>query len=122
MLRTGKQAFGRSQLNHMAEINHHHLISNMTHHRQIVADKHIGQPEFFLQLGQQIQHLRADRHIKRRHRFIQHQNFGPQHQSAGDGDALTLPARKHVRITIGIFGPQTNPLHHTGNRLFALGA
>ena len=117
----GKQSGRRTRLDRMAEIDHHHLIGDMFDHRQIMADEDIGQPEFLLDIGQQVQHLRTDRHIQRRNRLVEHQNFGPQHQSARNGDALALAARKHMRIAGRMFGAQADPFHHRHNSRSAIG-
>src|SRR3546814_5996674 len=53
--------------------------------------------EFLLQVGEQVQHLRLDRDVERRHRLVEHHHVGVQHQGAGNGDALALPAGEHVR-------------------------
>ena len=57
-------------LHRPAEIHHHHLVGDVAHHRQVVADEQIGEPELVLQVHQQVQHLRLDRHVERRDRLV----------------------------------------------------
>ena len=59
-----------------------------------------------LQLRQQVQHLRADGDVERRDRLVEHEDFRPQHQRAGDGDALALAAGEHVRVAVVELRPQ----------------
>jgi hypothetical protein len=42
----------------------------MFHHRKVMRNEQEGQAEFFLQILKQVHHLRLDRDIKRRDRFI----------------------------------------------------
>ncbi len=59
--------------------------------------------EILLQLDEQVQHLRLHRDVERRDRLVQHQDVGPQHQRAGDGDAPALAAGEHMRVAVGKF-------------------
>ena len=105
----------------MAEIDHHHLIGDVAHDREVVGDEQIGELELLLQLGQQVQHLGADRHVERRHRLVQDEDLGAQHQGTRNGDALALAAREHVRVAVGEFRPQPDAGHHVGCGGAALG-
>ena len=70
----------------------------MPHHRQIVGDEQIGKAEFFLQVFEQVDDLRLDRYIQRRHRLVAHDERRLHRQRARNAHALTLPARQLVRI------------------------
>jgi len=61
-----------------------HAIADVAHHVEIVADEEIGQPEFALQIDQQIEHLRLDRLVQRGDRFIEDHQPRRQRQRAGD--------------------------------------
>ena len=65
--------------------------------------------------------MRLDGNIKGRDRFIEHEDFGIEHQGAGDGDALALAAGKHVGVAIIVFRTQTHACHHGAGSLLALG-
>ena len=54
------------------QIHHQHVVGDVAHHRQVVADEQIGQVELVLQVHHQVQHLRLDRHVQRRDRFVRH--------------------------------------------------
>ena len=49
------------------------------------------------QLHEQVQHLRLDRHVERRHRLVADQELGLHRERAGDADARALAARELVR-------------------------
>src|SRR3954452_2334978 len=67
-----------------------------------------------LQVDQQVDHLRLDRYVERRHRLVAHDQAGAQRQRAGDADALALPARELVRIVVHLVGPQSDLLEQLG--------
>ncbi len=81
----------------------------------------VGQAELLLQVGQQIQHLRLDRYVERRHRFVGDDQRRVEHQRTCNRDALALATGEHVRITLVVFGPQPDPLQHRPRSLLAFG-
>ena len=52
-------------LDDAAEIHDRHVVREIVDHREVVGDEQIGQPQFVLQLAQQIENLRLHRDIKR---------------------------------------------------------
>ena len=64
----------------------------------MVRDQHIANIVLRLQILQQVHYLRPDRNIQRRHRFVQHNHFRVERQSAGDRQPLPLPAAEFVRV------------------------
>ena len=105
MLRVVEDRVARAELDRMAEVDHHHLVGDVAHDGKIVRDEYIGEREFLLQAREQVERLGADRYVQRRHRLVEHQDLRPQHERAGDGDALALAAGEHVRVAVIIFGP-----------------
>ena len=75
-----------------------------------MGDEQVGQSQIVLQVLQQIQDLRLDRHVERRHRLVAHHQLGGQRQGAGDADALPLTAGELVRIAAGVLGRQPHAL------------
>ena len=53
-----------------AEVHHRHPVGDVLHHRQVVRDEQVGQPELLLQVLQQVQDLGLDRHVERRDRLV----------------------------------------------------
>ena len=93
----------------------------MAHHREIVADEQIGQIVLGLEVGQQVQNLGLNGNVERRHRLVEHQDFGIEHERPGNGNALALAAGKHVGVAVIIFGAETHRGHHGARPLGALG-
>ena len=54
---------GRAELDELAEIHHRDALADMRHHREIMGDEDVGQPEIALQISEQIEHVAADRHV-----------------------------------------------------------
>ena len=86
-----------------------------------MADEHIGQPELVLQIGEEVEDLRLHRQVERRHRLVEHQQRGAEDDGAGDGDALALAAREHVRIAVEVLGLQPDLLQHLHGEIAPFG-
>ena len=71
------------------------------HHREVVRDEQIGQPEPLLQVEHQVDDLRLDVDVERRDRLVGHDEIGLDRQRAGDRDALALAAGELVREARG---------------------
>ena len=67
---------------------------------QIVRDEQIRQVPLALQLLQQIQDLRLDRHVERRDRLVGDDEIRVRGERARDADALLLSAGELVRIAV----------------------
>ncbi len=106
-------------LHRPAQVHHHDVVGDVVHHAQIVRDEEVGELELDLQLAQQVQDLRLDRDVERRDRLVRHHQLRPQHQGAGDGDALALAAREHVGIAVVMLRPQADLGHHRAHLLDA---
>ena len=96
--RVGEQFVGRRGLDDAAEIHHGDAVGDVLHHREIVRDEDVGEAEPPLQVAQQVEHLRADRHVERRDRLVAHDQLRLDRERARDHDALALPAGEFVRI------------------------
>ena len=110
--RPGVDLFLGAHFYRAAQVHHQYRVSHMPHHRQVVRDKHVGSVELLLQVHKQVEHLRLDRYVQRRGRFIRHQHFGLQHHGPGQGDTLALAAREHMRVALVMLGAQADLFHH----------
>ena len=88
----------RRALDDAAEIHHRDAVGDVLHHREVVRDEDIGEPEPPLQVAQQIEDLRADRDVERRDRLVADDQLRLDRERARDGDALALAAGEFVRI------------------------
>ena len=59
-----------------------------------------------LQIFQQVDHLRLDRHVERRHRLVADDELGLHRERARDHDALALAAGKFVRVAAHVLALQ----------------
>ena len=60
----------RARFLDLAVLHHDHLIGDFADHIQIVSDEQHRHAALPLQLGNEVEDLALDRHIKRRGRFI----------------------------------------------------
>ena len=98
--RFGEQLVGIGEFDDLAEIHHGDAIRDVLHHGEIVGDEQIRKRELLSQVNQQVQHLRANRHVERRDRFVAHDELGVECNGASNTDALSLTTREFVRIAI----------------------
>jgi hypothetical protein len=59
---------------------------------KIVRDEQVAHPEFVLQVGEQVEHLRLDRHVERGDRLVADDHLRLGSHRPGDGHPLPLPA------------------------------
>ena len=60
--------------------------------REVVGDEQISEAEPRLQILEQVDDLRLDRHVERRDRLVADDQLRLDREGAGDADPLTLPA------------------------------
>src|SRR5262245_5576735 len=92
MARFGENASRRSALNDAPEVHHRDTRGNVSHHREIVADEDVSEPQSLLQIFEQVQDLTADRNVEGGDRLIAHDELGLRREGPRDGDALALAA------------------------------
>ncbi len=105
-----KQLLHRRALDHTAQIHDHHAVTQMLDHAQVMADEQIRQAQFVSQVHEQIEDLRLNRHIERRHRFIAHQQLRLHCQRAGDADTLALAPTELMRVALPQAGVEPRAL------------
>ena len=67
-------------------------------------------PNSRLQVLEQVDHLRLDRHVERGDRLVGDEQLGLQGQRAGDADALALAAGELVRVAVVVLGVEADDL------------
>src|SRR5688572_31542547 len=90
-----------TDLDDLAEIHHGNAIANVFDNAEIVRNEEIRQAELFLQILQEVEHLRLNRDIERGNRFVAHDELGLDRQGARNAQALALAATEFVRIARG---------------------
>ena len=69
-----------------------------------------GDAELALQVLEQVDHLRLDGHVERRHRLVGDHQLGLQRQRAGDADALPLAAGELAGVAVVVLGVEPDQL------------
>ena len=110
MARVAEQLVGRRGLHDLAEIHYGDAVGDVLHDREIVADEDVGETEALLQRAHQVDDLRLDRDVERRHGFICHDQPRLDGEGARDRQALALAAGEFVRIAPGVLGAQADQL------------
>jgi len=90
----------------VAQVHHGDAVADILDYGQVVRHEEISQGEGLLQVVQQVEHLRLDRHVQRRDRFVADDQFRAQRQGAGDPDPLTLTAGECVWVAVHVLNPQ----------------
>ena len=73
-----------------------------------MRDEQVRQRVLLLKVAQQVQHLRADRHVQRADRLVGDDEFRLHHQRARNADALALTAGEFMGKAPGELGQQTH--------------
>ena len=110
MLRVVEDVVALAVLHDGPPVHHRHPVGQVLDHRQVVGDEQIGQAEIALQIQQEVDDPRLDRHVQRRDRLIQCEDLGLQGQRAGDPDALLLPAGELPGVAAGVGTAQPDDL------------
>src|SRR5690606_24759207 len=99
---------GRRALDDPAQVHDGHAIGYVPDHAQVVADEQISKAVLFAQVHEQVDDLRLDGYVQRGHGLVAHQEFGFDHQRAGNADALALAAGDLVRKAVAVFAVQAH--------------
>ena len=104
----GHQLLGVGQLHDVALVDDGDAVRDVPHYGQVMGDEEVGDAALFLEVAQQVQHLRADGHIQRGDGLIRDDEFRLHDQGAGNADALALAAGELVGEAGGKFRQQTH--------------
>ena len=80
------------ELNDFSEIHDRHAMRRVTYRAEIVRDEQVGEMPLALQLLEQIENLRLNRHVECRDRLVSDNEIRIGSERAGNADALLLPA------------------------------
>jgi hypothetical protein len=85
------ELLGRGHLHQLSQVHDRDPVRYVPHHRQVVRDENVGQSQVILQVVQQVDHLRLDRHVQRRHGLVTHDQSWVDGQGPRHPDPLPLP-------------------------------
>src|SRR3546814_4728740 len=86
----------------------------------VEADEDVCQAKVTLQVLQEVQHLRLDRHVGRGDRLVADHELGPKRGRAGDADALALPAGEAMRVAPDVLAVEADQAHQLLDDTLAL--
>ncbi len=113
-----KQLVGRRKLHHLAEVHNADTVGKILDDGQVVRNKQYGKPQPVAQFVQQVDNLRLYRHVQSGNRLVGDNQFGFHNDRPRYAYALTLSARKLVRVSPRVFGHKPYKLQHLIHLLF----
>src|ERR1700730_1701697 len=114
------QVLDLGHLDDLAEVHHSDAIADVLHHGEVVGDEDIREPEFALQVLEQVDDLRLDGDVERRHRLITDDELRVQRKRSSDADALPLASREFGGKPVVVLGVESDNLHEPLHTLPAL--
>ena len=87
----------RPDLDDLAEVHDRHAVADIGNGGEVMGDEQVGQPEALLQIGEQVEDLRLDRHVERGDRLVADDQRRVDDQRPRDGDTLALAAAEGMR-------------------------
>ncbi len=103
---------GIGNLHNLPQVHDHDAVGHILHHRKVVGNKEVGEPQVLLDLLHQVEHLGLDGDIQGGNRLVADEHLRPDLQSAGDAEALALAAGKLVGIAQEVIGLDVHHLQH----------
>src|SRR5471032_1693261 len=119
MLRRGPDGAVIAGFDQTTRLHHEHAISDIADDRKVMRDEEQGEPEFGLEVGQEIENLRLDGDIEGGHRLVADHEFRFEHEGSGDAYTLSLAARKFVWVALQCRRGQANRIDYPANFCFA---
>ena len=98
MLRIREQRVDRRFFDDAAGVHDGDAVGHLGDDAEVVGDEEQREPQPLLQVAQQVENLRLDRHVERRRRLVGDEERRPARERQGDQRALAQAARELVRI------------------------
>jgi hypothetical protein len=113
---------GRAGFDDVAEVHDRDAVAEMFDHGKVVSDEQVSQAALFLEILQEVDHLRLHGNIKRADRFIADDEARFDGEGAGNADALALAAAELVGITAALIRIESNDAEELTDPFAAGGA
>ena len=110
----------RTDLDDLSEEHDGDAMTHSLDDRHVVRNEKVGEAELRLQVKQQVDDLRLDRHVERRDGFVGNDDFRVERERARDGDPLPLATGELVRITLCVVRRESDVLQKPRDPLFGL--
>ena len=119
VLRVGEDLVAVALLYDGSPVHHRYPVGQVFDHGKIVRHKQIRQTELRLQVQQQVDDARLNRHVERRHRLVERKNLRLQRQRPRYTDPLLLPTGELGGIAAGVGAVQPDDRQQLGDPLVA---
>jgi len=106
----------------VTEIHDSDAAAEMFDHGQVMGDEEVGQAAFFLEVLQEVDHLRLHRDIERADRFVANDESGFHREGAGNANALALAAAELVRVPVALSRIESDISHEFADSLASFDA
>ncbi|MBV8428811.1 MAG: ABC transporter ATP-binding protein [Hyphomicrobiales bacterium] len=120
MARRAEQRAAVRQFDQLAQIHDGDAVRQVLDDGEVVADEEQREPEFVLQIGEQVDDLRLHRDVERGDSFVADDQVRARRERAGDADALALAAREFVREATHRIGRKAHLVHQLRDALVDL--
>ena len=91
-----------ARLDDQAEVHDGDPVRDVADDAEIVGDEDVREPELVLEVVEEVDDLRLDRHVERGDGLVCDDQLRVESERARDADALALPARELVRIAVDV--------------------
>src|SRR3954470_4890868 len=111
-----REEVGRCRvLDDLAEVHDGYPVRDVSDDREVVRHEEVRETERLLELDEQVEHLRLDRDVERRHRFVGDDELRPQHERPRDADPLALAAAELVRVAPHRLRAESDAIERVGD-------
>src|SRR6516225_6093748 len=102
MLRRLEDRLAGAELDELSEIHDGDAMADLFDDGHVVRDEEIGQTLLRLQIHEEVEDLRANRHVEGRNGFVGDDQVGIGGEGPRDRDALALAAGELMRVAFGV--------------------
>ena len=111
MARPTVEVVASGHLHYLPKVHHRDAIAHMAHDREVMGDEHVGEVELVLEVGEEVDHLGADRHGEGGHGLVGHDKFWLEREGACHPDPLALASREVRGEPVVVFGVEPHQFH-----------
>ncbi len=104
----GVHLLAGAHLYHLAEVHDGDSIGDVPHEREVVRDEQVGEIELALERLEEVDDLRANRHVESRHRLVEDEQLWIERERARNTDPLSLAAGELVREPVPVLGRESD--------------
>ena len=110
----------RADLDDLTEVHHGDAVAEVLDDGEVVGHEQDREAEAPLQVAEQVEDLRADRDVERRHGLVGDEEPRLDGEGPGDPDALALAAAELVGEALGQARVEADEIEHLGHAVLAL--